>query len=155
MKLDIPVETELTILANLQVFKANGFNFKVLPESESPRLLLLTLPFSKNTTFGVDDINQLSDILMHTPGVAARLPKLEKMFASRACRSAVMIGTALKESKMKKIVAHMSDMEHPWACPHGRPTMRHLVDLSYFSQSATTSYDLMLPRNTSDHASES
>ena len=52
------------------------------------------------------------------------------MFASRACRSAVMIGTALSRSKLQTLVRHMSEMEHPWACPHGRPTMRHLFDLS-------------------------
>jgi hypothetical protein len=52
------------------------------------------------------------------------------MFASRACRSSVMIGTALSKSKMSSIVKHMADMEHPWACPHGRRTMQHLFDLS-------------------------
>jgi hypothetical protein len=41
------------------------------------------------------------------------------MFASRACRSAVMIGTALSRAQMTNIVRHMFDMEHPWACPHG------------------------------------
>ena len=30
---------------------------------------------------------------------------------------------------MNSIVEHMSKMEHPWNCPHGRPTMRHLVNL--------------------------
>jgi DNA mismatch repair protein PMS2 len=23
----------------------------------------------------------------------------------------------------------MAEMEHPWNCPHGRPTMRHLMSL--------------------------
>lgn len=58
-----------------------------------------------------------------------RLPKLAAMFASRACRSAVMIGTSLQQSEMRVIVDRMGTMEQPWNCPHGRPTMRHLVDL--------------------------
>jgi len=33
------------------------------------------------------------------------------MFASRACRSAVMIGTALERHKMKTIVEHLSDLD--------------------------------------------
>jgi len=35
-------------------------------------------------------------LLAEAPGQHVRLPKLRSMFASRACRSAVMIGTALE-----------------------------------------------------------
>ncbi|KAJ0791070.1 putative mutL domain, dimerization subdomain-containing protein [Helianthus annuus] len=27
------------------------------------------------------------------------------------------------------IVEHLKGLRSPWNCPHGRPTMRHLVDL--------------------------
>ena len=40
-----------------------------------------------------------------------------------------MVGTALSERQQLSIVRHMGTMEHPWNCPHGRPTMRHLADL--------------------------
>ena len=59
-----------------------------------------------------------------------RLPKLLSMFASRACRSAIMIGTALRVSEMERVVARLEQVEQPWNCPHGRPTLRHLVDLA-------------------------
>lgn len=58
-----------------------------------------------------------------------RIPKLVSMFASRACRSAIMIGTAMQESEMKTVVGRLEKIDQPWNCPHGRPTMRHLVDL--------------------------
>ena len=45
-----------------------------------------------------------------------------------------MIGTALSVSEMKKLVVHMGEIEQPWNCPHGRPTMRHLVSLDVLSQ---------------------
>jgi DNA mismatch repair protein PMS2 len=64
---------------------------------------------------------------------AIRLPKLLTMFASRACRSAVMIGTALTERDMRGIVQRLATIEQPWNCPHGRPTLRHLVDLEKVS----------------------
>lgn len=51
------------------------------------------------------------------------------MLASRACRSAVMIGTALNNHEMHNLVTHMAQMENPWNCPHGRPTIRHLLSL--------------------------
>jgi DNA mismatch repair protein PMS2 len=57
-----------------------------------------------------------------------RLPKLVSMFASRACRMSVMIGKALTTSDMVGITRRLSTISQPWNCPHGRPTMRHLVD---------------------------
>lgn len=46
----------------------------------------------------------------------------------------VMIGTALNTSEMKKLVVHMGEIEQPWNCPHGRPTIRHLLNLDVISQ---------------------
>ena len=30
---------------------------------------------------------------------------------------------------MKAVVRNLANLEQPWNCPHGRPTMRHLADL--------------------------
>jgi DNA mismatch repair protein PMS2 len=61
--------------------------------------------------------------------IVARLPKAIAMFASRACRTSIMIGTALSQKEMVKVVQRLADVEHPWNCPHGRPTMRHVGDV--------------------------
>lgn len=45
----------------------------------------------------------------------------------------VMIGTALNVQEMRKLIIHMGEIEHPWNCPHGRPTMRHIVSLDLIS----------------------
>jgi DNA mismatch repair ATPase MutL len=58
-----------------------------------------------------------------------RLPKAIAMFASRACRGSIMIGKALSDKEMKRIVNRLADVEQPWNCPHGRPTLRHLIDI--------------------------
>lgn len=47
----------------------------------------------------------------------------------RACRSSIMVGKALTETGMQRVVRHMGEIERPWNCPHGRPTMRHLSRL--------------------------
>lgn len=49
-------------------------------------------------------------------------------------RVQVMIGTALNPSEMKQLVTHMGEMDHPWNCPHGRPTLRHIANLAVLSQ---------------------
>lgn len=58
-----------------------------------------------------------------------RLPKAIAMFASRACRSSIMIGTALSQKEMEAVVRKMKNVNAPWDCAHGRPTLRHVVDL--------------------------
>ena len=59
----------------------------------------------------------------------ARLPKAIAMFASRACRTSIMIGTALSHKEMSSIVQKLAKVDKPWNCPHGRPTMRHVANV--------------------------
>jgi DNA mismatch repair protein PMS2 len=61
--------------------------------------------------------------------VIARLPKAVAMFASRACRHSIMIGTALNKTQMSTVVRKMLDVQNPYNCPHGRPTMKHVSNL--------------------------
>uniref|UniRef100_A0AAQ4RYK2 PMS1 homolog 2, mismatch repair system component n=1 Tax=Gasterosteus aculeatus aculeatus TaxID=481459 RepID=A0AAQ4RYK2_GASAC len=88
----------------------------------------------KNWTFGPADIEELIFMLSDSPGVMCRPSRVRQMFASRACRKSVMIGTALNVAEMKKLLVHMGEIDHPWNCPHGRPTMRHLANLDIISQ---------------------
>ena len=125
---------EEILLSYLSVFTKNGFEFSV-DQSKPPgsKVCLTALPRSKNLIFDESDVEELLWLVTEEPGSNVdnlRPSKVRSMFASRACRSAVMIGTALGMGEMTKLVQHMGDMEHPWNCPHGRPTMRHLVDLS-------------------------
>ena len=43
-----------------------------------------------------------------------------------------MIGKTLSVRQMGDVLRHMGEIEKPWNCPHGRPTMRHLTSLDNF-----------------------
>lgn len=136
-KLVIPQQLELTgvneqiLMDNLNVFKKNGFTFEINEQAlPTKRVKLLTLPMSKNWIFGKEDIEELLFMLRESPSEFCRPSRVRAMFASRACRKSVMIGTALKKCDMKVLVDHMAEIEKPWNCPHGRPTIRHLVNLA-------------------------
>lgn len=58
-----------------------------------------------------------------------RLPKAIAMFASRACRGSIMIGTALSEKEQINILNKLDKTDIPWNCAHGRPTMSHIRNL--------------------------
>ncbi|MCJ1479719.1 ATP-binding mismatch repair protein [Lambiella insularis] len=64
-----------------------------------------------------------------TSSPVPRPSKVRKMFAMRACRSSVMVGKTLTQEQMGRLVGKMGELEKPWNCPHGRPTMRHLMSL--------------------------
>jgi DNA mismatch repair protein PMS2 len=84
--------------------------------------------------YGNNAVRRHAGISQHSQGdtankVIARLPKAIAMFASRACRGSIMIGTALSRKEMETVVNRLADVDHPWNCPHGRPTMRHVTNL--------------------------
>ncbi|KAB0347265.1 hypothetical protein FD754_012122 [Muntiacus muntjak] len=134
--LNLTAVNEAILIENLEIFRKNGFDFVIdehAPVTE--RAKLISLPTSKNWTFGPQDIDELLFMLSDNPGVMCRPSRVRQMFASRACRKSVMIGTPLNTSEMKKLITHMGEMDHPWNCPHGRPTMRHIANLDVISQS--------------------
>ncbi|KAG7260546.1 hypothetical protein CRUP_024738 [Coryphaenoides rupestris] len=134
-KLHLTAVGENVLMENLEIFQKNGFDFLIDEDAQAmERVRLVSLPTSKNWTFGPADIEELIFMLSDAPGVMCRPSRVRHMFASRACRKSVMIGTALSVSEMRKLVVHMGELEQPWNCPHGRPTMRHLVNLDLLAQ---------------------
>ncbi|KAG2232704.1 hypothetical protein INT48_000061 [Thamnidium elegans] len=127
-KLLSPQELELTaseehiVMDNLEIFKANGFGVEILPDNEpTKRIRVVSHPVSKNTVFDKKDFSELIFLINENPGEMVRCSRIRAMFAMRACH--------------KAIVGHMGDIDQPWNCPHGRPSMRHLLSLDHFRRS--------------------
>lgn len=125
-----PIE-EMQVLEYAESLKKNGF---VVEENEDEvpgkRVTLKAVPVLKNVVFNDSDLHELVQRLHESGGsLGARCSKVSRMIALRACRGSVMVGQALSKSTMNLILHHLSGLSHPWNCPHGRPTMRHLADL--------------------------
>jgi len=142
--------------AHAEVFRMNGFELKK-DEAQPPgrRLRATTLPSCQGLVFNDKDIHDLLykleeaevsenltqsdhagllDLSGHralwSATAAPRPQKVWMLLASRACRYATMIGKALRIPDMERILRNLGTLQQPWNCPHGRPTMRHLVDTS-------------------------
>ena len=136
------VEQEV-VLNHSDALKANGFEIEItsvdsdeMEESTRRTCRLLTLPTSHTTTFDLSDLSELLYLLSETPTSSSVIPrpkKVQRMLAMRACRSSIMVGKVLTMKQMEQVVRHMGEMEKPWNCPHGRPTMRHLAGLGEWS----------------------
>ncbi|QRG38455.1 hypothetical protein FDK38_002865 [Candidozyma auris] len=124
---------EILVLDQQDQLRKNGF---IVKEAADPhpgkRVELVALPVSKNVVFDESDLHELVQRLHETgpsQGSIVRCKKVDSMIASRACRSSIMVGQTLNKGTMNTVVSHLAELERPWNCPHGRPTMRHLADL--------------------------
>ncbi|RCI14007.1 hypothetical protein L249_8133 [Ophiocordyceps polyrhachis-furcata BCC 54312] len=152
----VPKSLRLTALEeeilseNLAAVEANGFKVRCDASqggSVGSRCQLLALPLSRETTFDLGDLEELITLLGDEPSQSGYIPrpsKVRKMFAMRACRGSVMIGQALTPSQMATLVKQMGELDKPWNCPHGRPTMRHLCQLCAW-ESKSWKADLSAP----------
>ena len=140
-QLDLTAVEEEVLVENSPALEKNGFLVSIDTSENEPigqRCKLVSLPLSKEVTFGLEDLEALLHLLAESPGpsqsssMVPRPSKVRKMFAMRACRSSIMIGKTLTEPKMRAVISHMGEIDQPWNCPHGRPTMRHLMTLGSF-----------------------
>ncbi|OJD19852.1 hypothetical protein AJ78_00212 [Emergomyces pasteurianus Ep9510] len=156
--LDLTAVEEEIIIDNLPLLEKNGFVVEVDRSGDEPigrRCKLTSLPLSKEVVFNTRDLEELIVLLGESPqaqsapspssGVVSppslfssqyipRPSKVRKMFAMRACRSSIMIGKTLTTKQMDRVVRHMGMIDKPWNCPHGRPTMRHLMSLGQWNR---------------------
>ena len=143
LKLHLTAADEEIVLENQDILLRNGFVVDIDTTGSNPvgqRIALLSLPMSKETTFSPSDLEELIALLADSPpppplaaGSSARtIPRpsrIRRLLAMRACRSSVMIGKVMNKGIMRRLVGRMGQIDKPWNCPHGRPTMRHVCGL--------------------------
>ena len=136
-RLELTAVDEEIILENGDALLKNGFQVEIDHSGSEPvgqRCKLLSLPMSKEVTFDTSDLEELVALLADSssttsPAHIPRPSKVCRMFAMRACRSSIMIGKTLTTRQMQGLLKHMGEIDKPWNCPHGRPTMRHVCGL--------------------------
>ncbi|ORX72939.1 hypothetical protein DL89DRAFT_290733 [Linderina pennispora] len=118
--LELNIVDEAVAMQNLHVLERNGFGLSV-DEQAVPgrRLSMVSQPVIDQTMFSEADLREL----------IARLSADPQPRCERASPHSVMIGDPLSSAQMRRIVANLSGLDHPWNCPHGRPVMRHLFHL--------------------------
>lgn len=132
--LQLSAVDEITLTSNLDIVSKNGFGISV-DEGGVPgsKCKLASLPLSKTTVFNEKDLEELIYLIQEAPGnESIRCSKVRAMFASRACRSSIMIGQSLTTQTMQRVVKNLAGLDKPWNCPHGRPTLRHLTTMDHF-----------------------
>jgi len=119
------LEREFILKHQNGALKRNRFLF-------DENLNLTHLPVFQNYQLKVTDFREVLAALMDDDAPEAlsqtiKPRKIRYKLASKACRTAIMVGDALTDVDMVKVVSRLSTLERPWNCPHGRPTCRHLA----------------------------
>lgn len=116
MPLDLTAANENLLIDNLEIFTKNGFVFNINENAPARKKVSLTAtPMSSNYQFGKQDIDELLFILQEdSSSTVIRPSRVRAMFASRACRKSVMVGSALSKKDMRKLVDHMGEIDQPW-----------------------------------------
>mmetsp|Transcript_3540 Transcript_3540/g.7533 ORF Transcript_3540/g.7533 Transcript_3540/m.7533 type:complete len:568 (-) Transcript_3540:4198-5901(-) len=137
--LKLQTHEEHLVSQHLRLFERFGYKLEAREDRPSgERIVVTALAYSRNKLFDVEGVYEAVSQLVENSYVESedalaslcKPSQFRNVMASRACRSAVMIGTELKSNHMTKIVHHLKDLKRPWNCPHGRPTMLHLSSLS-------------------------
>lgn len=160
IRLELSPEEEVVVSMHMGIIRKNGFALKedmVAPPGQ--RFLLKAVPFSKNITFGIEDLKDLISTLNDSQGECSIISsyksdtsdsvcpsRVRAMLASRACRTSVTVGDALSQTEMQNILHNLAGLKSPWNCPHGRPTMRHLADLSSLRMEDQKWNDIQAPK---------
>ncbi|KAI3652419.1 hypothetical protein MP228_002744 [Amoeboaphelidium protococcarum] len=120
------------VIENEQLFKSNGFMVSPAP-GDSSAICIKSLPTLNGRTYTQSDFEELLLQLTDSDGHHCHgdsgshcCSKTRAVLASKACRSAIMVGDTLSTNKMQQVVSGLSKLDHPWCCPHGRPTIRWL-----------------------------
>ncbi|KAJ4165377.1 hypothetical protein LMH87_007011 [Akanthomyces muscarius] len=115
--LELTALEEEIVMENLPAIEANGFKILVDTSGDTPvgsRCMLTALPLSRETAFSLEDLEELIAILGDAGGGSdGQIPRPAKMYG---------------------LVRHMGELDKPWNCPHGRPTMRHLCRLQAWDE---------------------
>lgn len=143
VQLYFSVVEELELKQHLDILVKNGFRVKVDDTKLSgQQCQLVGIPFVRLETtkkasstsdkkkFDFSDLNELLSLIHESPGnPSVRCSKVRAILASRACRDSIMIGMPLTTTRMRKVVRRLAELDKPWNCPHGRPTLRHLTSI--------------------------
>ncbi|CAK7348293.1 unnamed protein product [Dovyalis caffra] len=117
LRLELSPEEEAVASMKLDIIRKNGFVLEEDPHAPpGHHFKLKAVPFSKNITFGVEDVKDLISTLADSQGECSIISRykmdtadsvcpsrVRAMLASRACRSSVMVGDALGRNEMQKL----------------------------------------------------
>ena len=101
------------------IFKKLGFDLEEFGENT---ILIRAIPSPLPTRVAAQTVTDLLDKLPESPHTEVQLPKaIDDALITLACKSAVKAGDTLDTKEMTNLIKELSQVKHPFNCPHSRP----------------------------------
>uniref|UniRef100_A0A8C9HQW1 MutL C-terminal dimerisation domain-containing protein n=1 Tax=Piliocolobus tephrosceles TaxID=591936 RepID=A0A8C9HQW1_9PRIM len=107
------------------IFLANGFDIEIVEEPINKKR---KINFNKEHNYIQNNKNIDNKKETWFNYNFPRPQRIWRILASKACRNAVMVGKTLNTTEMIKIKKKLSLLQNPWNCPHGRPTIKYIIN---------------------------
>jgi len=123
-ELELTLDEVGTLKENMEILEKLGFEIE---EGPGGALVLYAVP----ATLSSEDISEvihgvLSDI-GHEKKPSNLQGRKEMILHYMACRSAIKFGQRLSIDEMDSLLKQLDEIDRPYTCPHGRPTMIKLT----------------------------
>ena len=116
--IELTVTEAIFVTENIGLFLK--FGFSLIPFGGNS-FQLQTVPVIFNRLQPKNMFHQLLSTL--SQGGNSVMGTKETIITRMACRAAVMAGDELNTTQIQQILSDLEQCEHPFTCPHGRPTM--------------------------------
>jgi DNA mismatch repair ATPase MutL len=141
-----------TLTSRAEVFRDWGFIFEISETSEPAEegaecagaVRLTQVPVIHGEALNAQDFVVTEYSRWMAPRSMLRPPSVQRIAASKACRSAVRFGDVLDHAACADIMVKLSRTDLPFQCAHGRPSVVPLLLLGQSHESLHTSA-LFLP----------
>lgn len=126
---NLSIEEEVFVMESIELINKSMFLIEI--DEKSPptkRITIKKVPIIYKHTLLEKDFYEFVDYLRSFTDKTQEpvIPRTNRIIASMACRSSIMIGDVLTREKMRELIKDLSMLKNPWSCPHGRPTVRFL-----------------------------
>jgi DNA mismatch repair protein MutL len=101
-----------------QDIKNMGFDFSIFGKDT---VLIRSVPYFFDRVVNPETLAEVLDNFRGEEYIV--LHPREKFIASMACHTALKAGDALNSIQMNDLITQLNNLENPFTCPHGRPTI--------------------------------
>lgn len=111
-----------------------GFRYSIDSSHLPSKLILTHVPSFLEERLTTGDLFEFCSWIRtnsHLPTSMLKPPAVQRIAATKACRSAVKFNTLLSKEACHELLQSLQRTDLPFQCAHGRPSMVPVVDLSH------------------------
>lgn len=119
--LDMPETEKALLIESKSVLFSIGF---LIEDFGQNVLLIREIPSIFNMKTAIAFLEELKNMLLKTTYIDyMKSDEMVYSIAVRACHSAIKANDSLENIEIMTLLANMDNLENPYTCPHGRPTV--------------------------------